>query len=1250
MRPLQVSAWTARVAVGLRWSCVFVGLGVPWSDALSFDPLPSPSLDLSNLGRVGLVGDFNAISLYNYRQQSEDAFSSNGSQSILTPLPNGAFATLATADADIQAMCPFVMKNGALAGIIVAGNFTSLAGVEAQGVALFNATSAQVTPLPGISGKVAALLCDQDTNRVYVGGEFRGANSTNAIAWLGQTGWTNLPFAGFNGPVRAIAKAATGQIVFAGAFDGLGNATGPGPKDQQIINLGSANITAHGTTTTAGFDDPRNLVCKTTGTDGPGNTWRLADHTPGAFRAEFRFGFRPTKLRVWNTRLEGRGTKVFRFTALPLNGIMNLTFTDPGSGANASCDARCPLSNDGDAKFQDFRFVNVVGMSAFQIDISDWYGSGGGLDGIEIFQDDIYAFAINDFNEPACANVGFAANGTSTGPWAVTPSRNSSSEYLTAHVAPFQAESAARAVFTPNIREPGNYSVTLYTPGCLQDDSCASRGQVNITGTMATGTRQAGPVATELFQTNNFDKYDQIYQGYVDASTGAFRPTVTLTPSAGQDGGNITVVAQRVRFELLATTGGLNGLYEFDPNRALADTAFADSAIDQAGIDSEPGARMNALIVVDQATYFGGNFTHGNVSNIARISGQQTTALTGGGLNGEVHVMLRQDQRLYVGGDFTNTSHSDTPGLNHVAAYSIANASWQALGAGVNGRVDEIVPLSLNVTRGNAETVVSLSGPFDQLLSFGGQAAVAAPGFAIWVPSRQNWLSNLDADTPALSGRLTMSASAGPGGLPLFAGSLSSQGLAAAGAVGLLVSGPLSLERYPLRLQAAPLLPGPRRRAATVNGQNVTGVVTAAFYESSRDRNITVFAGHFTAKGRDGSTIDNLLFVNHSNTDTVTGLGPGISGDSAFLAVDIYQDVLYAGGSVTGQLSGAKVNGLILYDLAAANYVSSPPPAFSGPGEVVVTAIAQRPSSGEVYVGGNFELAGSLGCPSVCVYNSPAAQWNRPGTGLGGSVGAMAWASHDKLVVGGNLTVNGTATSMASYDPRSLRWTGFDGAASVPGPVTALSPADDLISTFWVAGAAANGSAFLMKYDGTRFHAVGDSLGPSTRIRSLQVLPLSKPHQATDLLRIDQTLLVAGQLELPGFGNASVAVFNGTTFTPLVLSTTDGDAPGSMSQFVSAKHDFFSSSAHHLAVGFVVLIGLAIALGLIFLVVVAGILLERRRRRREGYMLAPTRPRATGRPTAMFEKNDNLRRIPPAHLFSSLGRAGGSPGSRAPMI
>ncbi|KAA8570412.1 hypothetical protein EYC84_002701 [Monilinia fructicola] len=110
---------------------------------------------------------------------------------------------------------------------------------------------------------------------------------------------------------------------------------------------------------------------------------------------------------------------------------MNFTYIDPATGANASCTSECPLSSNTSIPYQDFHFVNSVGMDAFQIDISAWYGSGGGLNGIELFQDDIFSYAINEFNEPSCASLATASNTTSTGPWAVSPSFQSVAEYLT---------------------------------------------------------------------------------------------------------------------------------------------------------------------------------------------------------------------------------------------------------------------------------------------------------------------------------------------------------------------------------------------------------------------------------------------------------------------------------------------------------------------------------------------------------------------------------------------------------------------------------------------------------------------------------------------------------------------------------------------------------------------------------------------------------------------------------------------------
>jgi hypothetical protein len=65
-----------------------------------------------------------------------------------------------------------------------------------------------------------------------------------------------------------------------------------------------------------------------------------------------------------------------------------------------------------------------------------------------------------------------------------------------------------------------------------------------------------------------------------------------------------------------------------------------------------------------------------------------------------------------------------------------------------------------------------------------------------------------------------------------------------------------------------------------------------------------------------------------------------------------------------------------------------------------------------------------------------------------------------------------------------------------------------------------------------------------------------------------------------------------------------------------------------------VLIGLAISLGLMLLLVVAGLLLDRLRKRREGYIPAPT---------SMYDRGSGIQRIPPTELLESLGR--GRPGA-----
>jgi hypothetical protein len=1137
--------------------------------AFNFPRVPSANLDISQLGRVGAVGDFDAISLYQFVGQTQNSPMQNGKSSLLSRYPNGAFATLQGSDGTIQTMCPFVLKDGTLAGVVVGGNFTSVGGVQSSGVALVNAQNGSITALPGLSGKVSALYCDQSSSTVYVGGSFSGANSTNALAWV--TGWTNLPFAGFNGPVNSITKAANGNIVFGGDFTGVGNTTSPTQRDLQVIPIGSSTVVGTPSTGTTGFSDPRNIICKIATQDGPGNTWLLADNFPGSWTATFKFGFVPTKVRLYNTKQDGRGTKTWRFTDMSSGGIMNLSYVD-NSGEQRFCDARCPLPQNNQTE-QDFHFVNTVGMNAFRLDLLEWYGKGAGLSGIELFQDgvyllcnitrrltdqlDIYSFAINDFNEPKCDGVSTGALSTPTGPWTVTPSAvGGTSDYLTARLSGTNiSPQAASVVFQPNIKQSGNYSIAVYTPGCMGDGTCGTRGRVNITGTFSSGGKVV-PVSTEIFQTNNFDKYDQIYFGNVDTPTDtSFKPSITLSPSSGQNG-PLTIVAQRVRFDIQTSSGGLNGLFEYNPNQATIDGDFSKSTIDHAGMGLNSGASINAMAVDGKTLYVAGNFSSTNYGSTFSIT-DSANDIGEGGLNGAVNAMSLNSSVLYFGGSFTGTRSGNTKGLQGVASYNTSTSKWIPMGAGINGVANYIVPFAVNLTAANKpELAIAVSGFFDQVLEFSGNKAFNVSNFAVWIPSKANWLNNLNIPSVALHGILT-AVTVVPKNLPLFAGSVSSQELSASGAVEITGTG-TSLEQFPVAVQKSQTSSVPSRKRSITSG-DVNGVVTGAFYNQN-GLNVTVYGGHFQATATNGSIVNNLAIINGSSNDLVTGLTAGVNTNSVFQAIGIQGTLLFAGGRVGGNVNGKDINGMVVYDIRAANYAPNQPPSLQGT-SVAVNAIAPQPSTTSVFVGGNFNSAGSFSCPSLCMYDTSRAQWNSPGNGLGGTVAAMAWVDSTHLILVGNLTLNNNGSNVISYDSKKQSFLPIGSREGSSGTLTSLTSGSPDGSKFWVAGKNSDGSALLEKYDGAKWQTASPNLGPGSVIEGLQVFTTTQKHGTSDTLDQANVLLVLGQLNLGSAGNASAALYNGTAWTPYLLATS-GTNDGSLSQiFVQNPSNFFMSGS-----------------------------------------------------------------------------------------
>lgn len=71
---------------------------------------------------------------------------------------------------------------------------------------------------------------------------------------------------------------------------------------------------------------------------------------------------------------------------MPSNTPFNFTYIDPVTHQRRSCSTNCSLSNDASIEYQDFVIQDATLASGIRVQISSWYGSGGGLASIEIFQ------------------------------------------------------------------------------------------------------------------------------------------------------------------------------------------------------------------------------------------------------------------------------------------------------------------------------------------------------------------------------------------------------------------------------------------------------------------------------------------------------------------------------------------------------------------------------------------------------------------------------------------------------------------------------------------------------------------------------------------------------------------------------------------------------------------------------------------------------------------------------------------------
>ena len=150
-------------------------------------------------------------------------------------------------------------------------------------------------------------------------------------------------------------------------------------SNNTLIPLDDASVIAAPSSPNATFSDPTSVLHN--------RTWLLAENEAGYWTASIGFTFTPARLRLWNADVDDSGVKSFSLTPLSSSALSNLSYVDPATFTTAFCDRACPLPMDPSIGYQDFSFVNLISMNAFRLDITDWYGSGGGFQGIQLYGD-----------------------------------------------------------------------------------------------------------------------------------------------------------------------------------------------------------------------------------------------------------------------------------------------------------------------------------------------------------------------------------------------------------------------------------------------------------------------------------------------------------------------------------------------------------------------------------------------------------------------------------------------------------------------------------------------------------------------------------------------------------------------------------------------------------------------------------------------------------------------------------------------
>ncbi|KAF7428381.1 hypothetical protein PC9H_007604 [Pleurotus ostreatus] len=803
----------------------------------------------------------------------------------------------------------------------------------------------------------------------------------------------------------------------------------------------------------------------------------------------------------------------------------------------------------------------------------------------------------------------------------------------------------------PYVSAAGIYDINMLVPGCNDFQDCGQRTSVTVTVFPGNGL---DPVVTTVSQQNTLDASVSIYSGPVIPSTDQSIAVITMAfpenPQGQGEGGKFEMVADRVQLSLksipgdssnsgpvTSTQGGRSafGFFEWPiVSSATADarTTLPNSTVtplDAVGLSlrDQLGSSANSSLPVVRSVaqhssgllFVGGDFNlSSGARNIAVFRDNSLSPLPSNGLDGAVSSLVIEGDKLFVGGSFSDTATpSSQRSMRNVAVYDVTSNTWSALQAGLDGPVK-----SMN----NVDGQIQVAGSFAKVLASPTSSEGAdAGGLAVWNVSSSSWVNsggylrgdmsfvgNGSSNTQFLAGGVSASRRFGATGLVMLKNGNGE--FPTVTPLGIQLQSPFSASGtsnnvtrrhtthmhlpktslwfshmtishlFSRQAPASQLAPLPASPSAVA-----PAVLTGTFWTNiSSSREVIIFGGNFSYTTSGSSQAQSVAIYDPQTESTSPLQGTQINGVVRTLLVA--KGKLYVGGQFT--IPGSSANGFAVYDLQRQQWDSVE--ALQGSsGNPIVRSIQSAPAnSNVVFVSGSFSAAGSVSCIAICSLDISTGQWSSLGPGIKGEVASLVLAgvSDDTLIAAGSIALSDNSPSnVVRYSIGNSTWSALGSGSDLPGPVTAIEVNGGNINSIFAAGRSQDNSSFLSVWNGSSWKLLESNLRADTAVTQLAMVPLQDFHSGNDIIEGDRMLMVSGDLDT-SVGNISAALYDGQTLFPYIISSTGAGSPGSISSLFHSFSSFSFSKRTFLATGVVILISIAIAAGVVFLLALIGIL------------------------------------------------------------